>query len=178
MGPIISKSIVFLIATSRPDGNTWRLLRSINKYNAPIVDLTEKQIAYFDYQQKYHHDDFIEILEYLLQFQTIGFVSPLYWYSISAQMKTFIDRLSDMLIEQKDMGRRLRGKKSLLLATGSTEIVLPAAMEDVIRLTSEYLGMSYLGAYYGFIEKDLEIPAQVSKEGAGMAKGNCIWAAG
>jgi len=36
--------------------------------------------------------------------------TPLYWYSVSAQAKTFLDRLSDLLVFRKDLGQALRGR--------------------------------------------------------------------
>ena len=88
------------IGTSRPDGNTWRVLRGANEgVKLPILDLACMRISYFDYRHANLGDDFITIVEKLLQFDTIGLVTPVYWYSVRAQMKTFIDRSIDRSIE-------------------------------------------------------------------------------
>ncbi len=144
-----------VIGTSRQDGNTWRVLQAANKdLQLPIFDLSALNISYFDYDSKNLDDDFIPTIEKLLDYDTIGLISPLYWYTVSAQMKTFIDRFSDLLGPRKDLGRRLRGKRLFLMATGSDES-LPECMEQTIHLTANYLGMEFLGAHYSCVEHDL-----------------------
>jgi multimeric flavodoxin WrbA len=118
----MNSKAALVIGTSRPDGNTWRVLRGANEgVKLPILDLACMRISYFDYRHATQGDDFITIVEKLLQFDTIGLVTPVYWYSVSAQMKTFIDRLSDLLGPRKDLGRHLRGKRLFLMATGSSK---------------------------------------------------------
>jgi multimeric flavodoxin WrbA len=168
----LHNSLVFVIGTSRSDGNTWLLLNHVNKkVNAKIIDLSKLDISYFDYKYQNIGDDFIKTIEEILEFQTIGFVSPMYWYSVSAQMKTFIDRLSDLLGPRKDLGRRLRGKDSFLLATGNTEEEITAGMEDPIKLTSDYLGMRYRGAFYARIKEDRILNEQILEEVSQFVEG-------
>ncbi|MCI5065774.1 NAD(P)H-dependent oxidoreductase [bacterium] len=106
------KQLIFLIASSRRSGDTWSLLEQMNAvYQFPVIDISVLDISYFDYEHRNIDDDFITTIETILQYQIIGFVSPVYWYTVSAQMKTFIDRMSDLLSERKDLGRALAGKK-------------------------------------------------------------------
>ncbi len=123
-------------------------------FEFPLIDLSEKNISYFDYEARNADDDFLPVIEQVLEFEKIGFVSPLYWYTVSAQMKTFIDRLSDLLFFRKDLGRALAGKKTFLIASGNTDEVLPTSMSDVIRLSSQYMDMKYLGDFYSKAMKD------------------------
>ena len=154
-----------VIGTSRQDGNTWRVLQAANKdLQLPIFDLSALKISYFDYDSKNLNDDFIPTIEKLLDYDTIGLISPVYWYTVSAQMKTFLDRFSDLLGPRKDLGRRLRGKRLFLMATGSNES-LPESMDQTIRLTANYLGMEFRGAHYSRAEDDL-IPAPDTLERA------------
>lgn len=154
----MTKRLAFVIGTSRSDGNTWHLLNHVKKgLNAKVIDLSLLNISYFDYQHRNINDDFVKTIEELLEIQTVGFVSPMYWYTVSAQMKTFIDRLSDLLGPRKDLGRKLRGKHTFLLATGNTEERLTVGMEEPIKLTSGYLGMHYQGAFYARFTEDLKI---------------------
>ncbi|MBN8549879.1 MAG: NAD(P)H-dependent oxidoreductase [Deltaproteobacteria bacterium] len=152
----MANDLAFVIGTSRADGNTRRVLDHVNlQFKAPIFDLAALDISCFDYEARNLTDDFIPTIESLQAFSTIGFVSPMYWYTVSAQMKTFIDRLSDLLGPRKDLGRKLRGKNTFLLATGNTEKQITPGMEEVIKRTSDYMGMSYRGAYYAHIKVDL-----------------------
>ena len=129
--------LAFVIGTSRADGNTRRLLDHVNSdFDAPIVDLATLNISCFDYNAQNLNDDFIPTIESLLPLSTIGFVSPMYWYTVSAQLKIFIYRFSDVLGPRKDLGRQLRGKNTFLLATGNTEEQITLGMEEVIRRSS------------------------------------------
>lgn len=151
-----------VIGTSRHDGNTWRVLRAANaRFNLPIFDLAALRISYFDYDSQNLADDFIPTIEKLLAFDTIGLISPVYWYSVSAQMKTFIDRVSDLLGPRKDLGRQLRGKRLFLMATGSSEGPIPECMDQMVRLTAEYLGMRYEGSHYSNVTTDLVLTDDV-----------------
>jgi multimeric flavodoxin WrbA len=167
----MTTSLAFIIGTSRADGNTWHLVDAVNKdIRAEVFDLSQLDISYFDYQHRNLSDDFVKTIEELLQFETFGFVSPMYWYTVSAQMKTFIDRLSDLLGPRKDLGRRLRGKRTFLLATGSTEERLTAGMEEPIKLTSSYLGMNYRGAFYARFVDDLQTDPQTLRGATDFVK--------
>lgn len=154
----MQKTAALVIGTSRGDGNTWRVLRAANEQlGLPVFDLAALNISYFDYRAQNLNDDFIPTIEQLVQFETIGLVSPVYWYSVSAQMKTFIDRFSDLLGPHKDLGRKLRGKRTFLMATGYSERKLAESMEQMVRLTAEYLGMKYQGFHYSRVPDDLNI---------------------
>ncbi|MCP4458779.1 MAG: NAD(P)H-dependent oxidoreductase [Cytophagales bacterium] len=37
--------------------------------------------------------------------------TPVYWYSMSGIMKVFLDRIYDVLTIEKELGRKLHGKK-------------------------------------------------------------------
>lgn len=158
----MSHQVAFVIGTSRADGNTRRVLDHVNyEIKAPVFDLSRLNISCFDYEARNLEDDFLPTIESLQKVSTIGFVSPMYWYTVSAQLKIFIDRLSDLLGPRKDLGQKLRGKSTFLLATGSTESKITAGMEEVIARTSEYLGMKYLGAHYAHVREDFMLDKEV-----------------
>jgi len=123
----------------------------LSKKEGQFVDLKTKDISYFDYDHQNIDDDFLNVMEAVLKCKTIVFVTPVYWYSMSAILKTFIDRISDLLKVRKDMGRQLRGKKMMVIACGSGEIEYPALWEP-FKLTSEYLEMEYLGHAHTWVE--------------------------
>lgn len=147
-----------VIGTSRGDGNTWKVLRSANQdLKLPVFDLSALRISYFDYNSHNLTDDFIPTVEKLIQFDSIGLISPVYWYSVSAQMKTFFDRFSDLLGPRKDLGRQLRGKRVFAMATGYSEEKYSDGMSQMIQLSVEYLGMKYEGFHYTRVTEDLVI---------------------
>ena len=146
--------VVFLVGSSRGDGNTWGLLNKLDTTSqSKVIDISALDISYFDYEQRNANDDFIAVIEEVLKYDCIGFVSPVYWYTVSAQMKTFIDRFSDLLVSRKDLGRALAGKRTFLIATGGTDETLPQGMEDTVKLTSQYMGMKFQGSFYVKVPK-------------------------
>ncbi|MCW8092025.1 flavodoxin family protein [Alteromonas sp. ASW11-130] len=136
-----------ILGSSRSNGNTNAFARQVEKrIGADFFDLADYQIAPFDYHNSYE-DDFAGLIAQLLRYKQLIFASPVYWYAASAQMKVFLDRLTDLLNFHKDEGRQLRGKRVGLLATGIKPIA-PNCFEQMFKLTFEYLGMEYKGMGY------------------------------
>jgi len=92
--------------------------------------------------------------------------TPVYWYTMSAQMKVFIDRLTDLITLRKDLGRMLHGKSLAVIASGS-DACLPEGFEFPFRLTCEYLRMKYIEAHYVQMEEDMS-PQQLRSQVAGL----------
>lgn len=146
----------FLIGSSRSEGNTAQLLRLVaDRFtSSTILNLNEYEISVYDYEHANRHDDFLPLVERLIQFDHIVFVTPVYWYAMSAQLKIFFDRFSDLLTIEKDLGRRLRGINCSVISTGSWEYP-PSCFEEVFKLTFKYLGMNYQGLLYCPVENEV-----------------------
>lgn len=141
-------NIGIVLGTSRKDGNTESLARAFAEItDATIYSLSDFSILPFDYEFKNKSDDFEILINQVMQHDIIIFASPVYWYSPSAQMKMFMDRLSDLLKINKPLGRQLRGKIASVISTGSDNIPQDC-FEQIFRCTFEYLGLSYLGMLY------------------------------
>jgi multimeric flavodoxin WrbA len=109
-------------------------------------DLGALSIGYYSYDQR-SSDDFLPLIDRLLPYEIWVLATPLYWYTMSAQAKTFIDRLSDLLEADKSIGRQLRGKSLAVISSG-TDAQLPLHFDEPFRLTANYLGMKFLGTHY------------------------------
>lgn len=146
---------VVLLASSRSNGNTSSLVELVLPSScASLFDLSALNIAPFSYTHENANDDFLPLVEQLLHFPVWVIATPLYWYTMSAQAKTFMDRLSDLLSFRKELGRRLRGKSMAVLCSG-TDPELPKGFDEPFLLTSEYLGMNFLGSLYcQFVERE------------------------
>ncbi len=66
-----------------------------------LFDLSDYAISFYDYEHMNRNDDFIHLINKLVEFDHLVFASPVYWYSMSAQLKVFFDRLSDLLTIEK-----------------------------------------------------------------------------
>ncbi len=136
-------NFLVVLASSRSDGNTAKLSHVIaDSLLAQIIDLQDVSISYFDYQNRNISDDFIPIIERIVSSDFVVFATPVYWYSMSAQMKTFFDRLTDLLTTNKELGRKLRGMPMAVVATG-TDTELPSSFKSQFELISDYLGLVY-----------------------------------
>jgi multimeric flavodoxin WrbA len=146
--------IAIILGSSRNDGNTHKLVKLFMQHrSADLFNLCDYSISGFDYEHKNKKDDFLGIVKKLSQYDHLIFASPVYWYSMSAPMKTFFDRLSDLLTIEKNLGRALKGKSCSILCTGSgTE--LPNSFVTPFELTANYLGMTFSDALYCACKQD------------------------
>ena len=137
---------IILLGSSRGDGNTSNVVNYlIDIIGYDVVDLKTKNIGYFDYSHQNSGDDFLPLLRDIVEgYDVIVFATPVYWYTMSAEMKTFIDRISDGLKIEKETGRKLRGKYMAVISCGSDSDLNPGFFEP-FELSAEYLGMHYLG---------------------------------
>jgi hypothetical protein len=71
---------------------------------------------------------------------------------MSAQLKTFVDRLSDLLAIRKDLGRALAGRTGYLVAS-STDPELPAGFELPFQMTCGYFGMRWGASFHARFAK-------------------------
>jgi multimeric flavodoxin WrbA len=155
-------SFIILQGSSKSHGNTRKIVDFIlSKKEGQFVDLITKDIGYFDYEHKNIDDDFLKVVDQILKCETIIFATPIYWYSMSAVMKTFFDRISDLLKIRKELGRQLRSKKMLVIACGSDKNEFPSFWEP-FKLSAEYLGMEYRGHAHVWLESE-NIPAEVKE---------------
>jgi len=159
---------------ARRNGNTGKFIDLISeRLEIDVIDLADKEISPYDYEHKNIDDDFIPLMDEVLGYEKIIFVSPVYWFAMSAQMKIFIDRMSDFLdVEEfKDRGRALRGKTAYVVCT-SVSLEADQSFLNSLKNTFEYLGMEYGGHVHanccdGYVEhqyvKDVECFVQSVK---------------
>jgi multimeric flavodoxin WrbA len=138
---------IAVFASARRNGNTGKFIDWISgDLGIEVIDLSEKNISPYDYDHRNINDDFLPLMQQLLEYEKIIFVTPVYWYGPSAQMKIFIDRTSDFLDleELKDIGRRLRKKMAYIVCT-SISSDADSSFINSLKDTFEYLGMKYGG---------------------------------
>ena len=143
-------SIIGFLGSSRADGNTAALTNAVfsELKSAVLVDLSELMIGPYSYDNAYAADDFLPLARPMAKADAIVFASPVYWYSMSAQMKAFFDRLTDLTEgEMKPVGKSLAGKRMFVIATGNS----PTAPDSFVRPfadTAGYFNMRWGGLFY------------------------------
>ena len=114
---------------------------------AGLIVLPQYRIGGYDYAHRNAEDDFAGIAARMKEASAIVFATPVYWYAMSAPLKFFFDRLTDLTENHKPVGRALAGMPVWLLATG-TDPALPEGFEVPFRRTADYFGVHYRGALY------------------------------
>lgn len=157
--PFLPEQSAVILGSSRSDGNTRLVVgKLLSGKPVDIVDLSKLRISPFDYAHRNAGDDFIPLIESIASKSLWILATPIYWHTMSAQLKLFIDRLGDLFSIRQDLGERLRGKSLAVVATG-TSPALPPGFESGFRHTAAYLGMHYAGAFYWrFREDDRPFP--------------------
>ena len=145
------------MGSSNSLGDTYGVCKSIvDKNGFKFQDLNELVIMPYDYEHENKDDDFLGFMRHVLKsYDTIILATPVYWYSMSGIMKNFIDRFTDLLTIEKELGRQLRGKSLMALSVSNSDDC-PKEYPMPFEKSAEYLGMKWLGyAHFPVSEKEL-----------------------
>ena len=138
---------IIIFGSSRSFGNTRKIVNDvIAQSNIDLVDLNTLDITPYDYEHRNQSDDFIPLIERVVTYDKIIIATPVYWYSMSTQVKIFLDRFSDILTIRKDLGRKFCEKKLFVLASFNSSY--PMGFENTFEQICEYMGMEYLGTSF------------------------------
>ena len=153
------KKAIAVLGSSRSDGNTRRVLDAVIGGTAvEILDLSTHPLTPYDYQHRNSTDFFLAFAARMTEVEVLILGTPVYWYSMSAQLKLFFDRLSDLITIRKDLGRALAGRH-VYAVTSSPAPALPNGFEAPFELTCEYFGMCWGGCFHGhFLADDTPAP--------------------
>ncbi|HEY4416212.1 MAG TPA: NAD(P)H-dependent oxidoreductase [Verrucomicrobiae bacterium] len=112
---------IAILGSARKDSNTAVILRSLIAESAcDIVDLQVCPVSPYNYEHNYPaNDPFTSIIHRVIRAPVTIIATPVYWYSYSTPMKIFIDRFSDLLSFQPELGRQLRGRHFALLTSSA-----------------------------------------------------------
>jgi multimeric flavodoxin WrbA len=147
--------MLILLGSSRNDGNTKKVidqLKSMSDFDS--IDLNDFNISYYDYEHNNKGDDYIQLMRIILaNYDTMIFATPVYWYSMSGIMKVFIDRFSDLLDNEKELGRKLRNMNMAVLTSSNGDNLGDNFWYPFIE-TSYYLGMNYWGNVHTIDNED------------------------
>lgn len=138
----MNKTIVIFGNSSKPDGSRILADEVAREFGFKVLDLADYEI-----NNREVNDPLIEVVEHIIHADTVIFATPVYCYSMSARMKLFLDRLTDLVRMDGELKAMLRGKRGLLLCTG-TDLIPPRYFEETFALLLAYLGIEYSGMLY------------------------------
>jgi len=149
---------IIVQGSSRNNGNTSKIVEVLQtQLECDLMNLCDYKIGQYNYGNKNHEDDFLPLMREIVTYDVILFATPVYWYSMSGTLKTFFDRITDCLKEDKETGRKLRGKNLAAINCGSD----PTETQGFFlpfKESAAYLGMDYLGHCHTWIEEE-EVPS-------------------
>ncbi|ALI97905.1 flavodoxin family protein [Rufibacter tibetensis] len=148
------KATLIILASARKDSDTKLFVQKFFR-NTPhqLLDLLDHAIYPYRYENDYPaEDEFGSVISQVLQHQIIVFATPVYWYAMSGVLKTFFDRLTDLVTVQKPAGRKLKDKIVFVVAVGA-DSELPTGFEVPFKLTAKYLNMKFGRTLYASTEE-------------------------
>lgn len=145
---------IVVMGSSRSKGNTFKAVQAMDpKGEMTFVDLKEQDISVYDYEHKNRDDDFLPLIQKICDHEILVLATPVYWYTMSAHLKIFLDRITDCMTIEKELGRKLRGKKVFVLVSYSADLD-QKGFEYPLEATVRYLGMEYGGSFYHYSGED------------------------
>lgn len=177
---------LFLLASARRDGNaellarraamslpkdaqqTW--LRLMDLPLPPFEDI--RHAGDGTYPQPTGHQRVL--LDATLGADEIVFVAPLYWYSVPASAKLYLDYWSGwMRVPGCDFKARMAGKRASAISAISDEDAGTAdPLIETLRLSAQYLAMRWSGALLGHGNR----PGDVLRDDKAMAAADDFFA--
>ncbi|GAA2607423.1 NAD(P)H-dependent oxidoreductase [Streptomyces roseoviolaceus] len=158
----MTRRFLFVLGSARAEGNSELLARRAAEQLPPDVeqqwiDLTEHPIP--DFEDLRHDSDHVRptegnlalLLDATLAATDIVIVSPLYWYSLSAQTKRYLDYWSGWLrtpgldFKATLAGRSLWG----VTALAHREEVVADPLIGTLHNSAAYMGMRFGGVLLG-----------------------------
>lgn len=158
-----SRHLLFLLASTRPDGvqgNTETLARRAAaalppEARATWMPLHGLQLPPFEDHRHGRgtypmpEGDARRLLDATLACDELVFVMPVYWYSLPATLKIYLDHWSAWLrVPGLDFKARMAGKPLALVTTSGDRAKAQPAI-DSVRLCAEFMGMPWAGALWG-----------------------------
>ncbi|GGW91615.1 flavodoxin family protein [Streptomyces lomondensis] len=158
----MTRRFLFVLGSARADGNTELLARRAAEQLPPDVeqqwlDLTEHPVP--DFEDLRHDSDHVRptegnvalLLDATLAATDIVIASPLYWYSVSAHTKRYLDYWSGWLrtpgldFKETLAGRTLWG----VTALAHREQVVADPLVGTLNNSAAYMGMRFGGVLLG-----------------------------
>ncbi|MFI6807597.1 flavodoxin family protein [Streptomyces luteogriseus] len=158
----MTRRFLFVLGSARAEGNSELLARRAAEQLPPDVeqewlDLTELPVP--DFEDLRHDSDHVRptegnvarLLEATLAATDIVIVSPLYWYSVSAQTKRYLDYWSGWLRTPGLDFKATLGGRTLwgVTALAHPQEVVADPLVGTLHNSAAYMGMRFGGVLLG-----------------------------
>jgi multimeric flavodoxin WrbA len=155
---------IAILGSARKNSNTAVVLqRLIYDSTCDVVDLQTCSVAPYNYENNYpSHDQFLSVIQRIIPAPVTIIATPVYWYSYSTPMKIFIDRFSDLLGPNPELGRQLRGKRFALVSSGSKPQP-DQTLVDAFSRFCNYLGIVFVGCAHAQDAGEFSDPKMADK---------------
>jgi multimeric flavodoxin WrbA len=174
------RSFLFVLGSSRTDGNTEALARAAARQLPPgtaqrwlrLRDLPLAPIADHRHRSGYTYPEPVGnerlLLEATVEASDLVIASPLYWYSVSADTKLYLDHWSPWLrLPEVAFRKRMTGRTLWAITVTSHEEAEKAdPLIGTLRNTAEYMGMRFGGALIGHGNR----PGDIHEDVAALTK--------
>ena len=167
----MDRQFLFILGSARYDGNTEHLARhAARSLPASVkqtwIHLLDHKLPLFEDIR--HHEtrkyaiasaDERTVLDATLAATDIVVASPVYWYSVSAATKLYLDHWSAwMRLDGVDFKPRMAGKTFWAISSLSDEDWSGAQpLIDTLRLSAEYMKMNWGGVLLGYGNRPADV---------------------
>ncbi|WP_173918270.1 flavodoxin family protein [Halobacillus sp. Marseille-Q1614] len=167
-------NILVIHGSTRQNGNTEALAKlSVPENETTHIYLRDSQIQ--PIQDARHSkegfqdvsDDFSGIFDQILEHEVLIFATPIYWYSMTCIMKTFIDRFSQSIREEKykDFKDRMKSKYVYVIAVGGDQ---PSVKGLPLIQQFEYILQFFGTTLNGYILGEANKPGEIHNDKAAL----------
>lgn len=146
----------FLFGSPRREGNTRRLMNHVleelkrKEISVRVLHLNDLNIrpcqgclSCLDDGNCKILDDMKDVRKYIYESDILVFASPVYWFSVSSQIKLVIDRMIAFM--DKNYNSRIRGKKVMtILTSGAREKDVTEIPMLMLKKTFDLLGLDHI----------------------------------
>ncbi|WAL65585.1 NAD(P)H-dependent oxidoreductase [Amycolatopsis cynarae] len=180
-----NRDFLFLLGSARTGGNTEHLARRAAEKLPPGADqrwLRLRDLPLPAFEDIRHRSDGVypqptghakTLLDATLETTDLVIASPLYWYSVSASVKLYLDYWAGwMRVPGLDFRSRMAGKTLWAITALSEEDPAKASpLVDTLRITADYLGMHWGGALLGYANR----PGDIWRDGKALSKADSFF---
>lgn len=176
------RNFLFLLGSARTGGNTETLAREAARPLAAPQSWVRLSDLPLDRFQDARHDgrryltpsgNEQQLLDATLEATDIVIASPVYWYSVSADVKLYLDYWSGWLyVPGVDFKARMRGKTLWGVSVLGEGPEQAAPLVGTLQKSAEYLGMNWGGVLLGNGSR----PGDVLKDASALSEAESFFA--